>query len=195
MRCFVGIELDPATRSALLAVCDALRHADTAWAGEKWVRAENLHVTVAFLGEVDEWEVPRLAEAIGARLAEQTAFELPFTGLHAVPGQRRASMLWAAYGDPETRATALAREIEAVCELWGRTPEERKFKAHVTLVRARRPRAVANAVMALLEEPPVTVPALLSVPSATLYSSTLTKAGPLYRTLATWVFKSQGRLS
>jgi len=33
------------------------------------------------------------------------------------------------------------------------------------------------------------------VPSATLYSSTLTKAGPLYRTLATWVFKSQGRLS
>ena len=190
MRCFIGIELDASTRDALVAAGDAVRATDRAWAGEKWVRLENLHVTVAFLGDVDERIVGDLADAIGQRLGDSPAFALPFGELRAVPGAGRASMLWAAYGDPERRGEALERAIAAACEPFGLSLEDRTFKAHVTLVRARRRRRVSADAIAALNNAADHVPRFVSVLSATLFTSTLTKAGPIYRPLSTWTFRA-----
>jgi 2'-5' RNA ligase len=189
VRCFIGIDLDPTTRDALVAAGAALRAADTSWSHEKWVRAENLHVTVAFLGEVDEGLLDELTQEIAGRLAETFAFEFPFGELRAAPKNGRATMLWAAYRDPDAAGAALVRAIAASCEPLGITLEDRAFKPHVTLVRARRPRRLSAEAIVASQAAAAGVPRFVSVPSATLFASTLTRAGPIYRRLATWEFR------
>ena len=189
MRCFVGIELDPRARDALVRAGERVRKADPSWAGEKWVRAENLHVTVAFLGDVPEDVAGDLADSIGARLADTAAFSLPFGRLRAVPNARRASMMWAVYLDPDGRGAALEHAVAGGCRPFGVTLEDRAFRAHVTLVRARRPRHVGAEATATFDASAEAVPPFLSVPSATLFSSTLTKAGPVYHSIVNWTFR------
>ena len=190
MRCFVGIELDAVTRRALGTTSEALRASDAGWSGEKWVARGNLHVTVAFLGEIDALTVRDASDAIGTRLASTPPFDLVFAGFRAIPSSRRATMMWAEYGDPAGAGAALAREVADACAPLGIALEDRTFKAHVTLVRARRSRRVPAHMSAVLAARAGDAPALLSVPSATLFSSTLTKTGPVYRALETWAFKA-----
>ena len=54
MRCFLAIELDATVRSMLCARRDTLRTLEPAWAGEKWVAGSLMHITVKFLGELDD---------------------------------------------------------------------------------------------------------------------------------------------
>lgn len=195
MRAFVGIELDAATRVALADAGAAIRAADPGWAGEKWVRPENLHVTLAFLGDIEDGLVDELTDTIGSRLSDIRAFTLPFLTLQAIPSARRASMLWAAYADSDGQAQTLERLVSAACRSHGITLQERPFRAHVTVVRARRPHRVSNETAAALHDLAASVPAFVSVPSATLFSSTLTKAGPVYRPRATWPFSTRNASS
>lgn len=188
MRCFVGIPLPDPTRAALAAACDAVRESDPEWRGEKWVSAENLHVTLAFLGDVPAESVPSAIESIGRELVGICRFELPFSSLRPVPGARHARMLWASYSDPTGECAALAAAIDRACVGVDIALELRPFKAHVTLARARRPRRVGEPVVSALSRAESEVPPFMSVSSATLYSSTLTTAGPHYETLATWEF-------
>jgi len=185
----VGIELDHATREALVAAGKALRAAVSDWAAEKWVRGENLHVTVAFLGDVDAGVVPEMTAAIARELSAVQTFELPCEGLRAVPNPRRASMLWAAYSDPEGSAASLSRAIGRATGSLADAPSPKRFKAHITLVRARRARRVDAQTAQLMESMSSRLSAFMSVPSVTLFSSTLTKAGPQYRSISTWTLR------
>lgn len=188
MRCFVGIPLPDATRAALAGACSAVRAADPDWRGEKRVAAENLHVTLAFLGNVPAETIPLLREAIGGQFTEVRAFDLPFARLRPVPSGPRANMLWAAYEDPDGACTALASAVGRAAAGFDVPPDERAFRAHVTLVRTRRPRRVGERALAALSAAEPTIPAFVSVRSATLFSSTLTKAGPHYEILDSWEF-------
>lgn len=188
MRCFVGITLPEPTRSALVAACDAVRAVDPHWRSEKWVTADNLHITVLFLGDVPAETIAPLSEAIGGGLAETHAFELPFATVCPWPNARRARMLWAAYDDPDGKCAALAAAVAEAAERFDVAVEDRAFKAHVTLARARRPRRVDERILSTLSTSQLDVPEFVSVHSATLFSSTLTKTGPRYETLETWHF-------
>jgi 2'-5' RNA ligase len=190
MRCFVAIPLPADTRETLLSACNAVRAVDRNWRGEKWVAPENLHITVAFLGEVPAQQIDILAEKIGREFTHMRKFDLPFARLHAAPDARRARMLWASYDDPEGMGAVLATAVgDAVAPL-AIALEERAFWAHVTLVRARRPRPLSEHASEVLTRAARDVPAFVSVPSATLLSSTLTKAGPRYEPLCTWRFSA-----
>lgn len=188
MRCFVGIPLPETTRAALVSACDAVRAADPHWRGEKWVAAQNLHITLVFLGDIPAEAIARLSEAISDGLTDVRAFELPFAGLRPVPNERRARMLWADYDDPSGTCAAIASTIGAAAGGLDIAVEDRAFKAHVTLARARRPRHLGETVLSTLSTAQLGVPEFVSVPSARLFSSTLTKTGPRYETLETWDF-------
>jgi 2'-5' RNA ligase len=102
-----------------------------------WTAPDNLHVTVKFLGGVDEARLPEVRAAL-ARAATVAAFEATVRGLGAFPSAARARVLWA--GAPGSPAfVRLAEDVDRALAALGFVPEARGFTPHVTLGRVREP--------------------------------------------------------
>jgi 2'-5' RNA ligase len=186
VRCFAAIPLTPEFIEPLLEACRYTREHDHRWAGEKWVARENLHLTLAFFGSIDELSVPLLADALGDVCEMSAAFSLPFSGLRAAPQRRKATMLWATFLDPERDCSRLAHDVSAAAVAFGVEPPTRPFKPHATLVRTRRPHPldaeVLDEAIHMLDD----APEAMSVERVSFVSSTLTPTGPVYLDLSSW---------
>ena len=135
MRLFVALEIPSAVRENLAAMIDELRAADASSSRNKarWVRVENLHVTLKFIGHVEAGKL----DAIGAALAgvrSDAPVELRFRGLGSFPNDRRPRVLWAGVEGSPNLAT-LAGEIDARLSKLGIPRETRAFAPHLTLAR------------------------------------------------------------
>lgn len=186
-RCFLAIDLPTSWADALASVRSAYLHEARPWAGEKWVAPELLHVTMRFIGPIEDCAVVALLGSLQATCAPAKAPRLTLSGVRAVPSPRRASMLWSTVHDEDGVCGRLAHAIDEALEAaLGLQPESRAFSPHVTLVRARSPRAAPSpaldAANARLASGPASVREM-SVRSLTLYSSTLGRSGPDYRVL------------
>ena len=130
-RTFVALALPPAQRALLagyLERCAALAP------GFRWVPAESLHLTLRFLGTVEE----PVLRAVAAQLAEirQAPFDARVGGLGTFGG-RRATVAWLGLPEGGEEAATLAAACEEACRRAGLEPEERRFRPHLTLARAR----------------------------------------------------------
>lgn len=186
MRCFVGIEVPEWLSIELSDACAEIRVADESWRGEKWTLPANLHVTLAFLGSIPDPDVAALEEKLGLLMATQPTCELPLLRLAAIPNARRCSMVWAEFLDPSGRCGELAAGVSAVGAEFGSVADERPFRAHVTLARARRKKPLHPGALQRATESTAHGSPVMSVLSATLFSSTLTRQGPVYQALRTW---------
>ncbi len=192
-RAFLALTLPPACRETLFGCRDAFVAADPAWAREKWVRVENLHVTMRFLGTLPDESIGSVAAAVGEGIAGLPAFVLRLGRIRAVPGSRSASGLWAVPSAGVGEATDLAAAIAEALAPFDIEAETHRFRPHVTLCRARRPRRVA--AHAIEEAEHILVRAgddatSVSVHGVTLFSSTLTPRGPVYEELSAMPLRS-----
>jgi 2'-5' RNA ligase len=128
----VAVDLDPAVRAEIGAVTEALGRAG----GEVgWVSAENLHVTLKFLGAVGEVRLEGVRAAL-ARIAGRGApFELTVRGLGTFPGPQRARVIWVGLVAEPLRA--LAQQVDDELAGEGFLREGRPFTPHVTVGRVR----------------------------------------------------------
>jgi 2'-5' RNA ligase len=135
VRLFVALEIPSAVRDNLAALIEELRAADAAATKNKarWVRAENLHVTLKFIGNVDVGKLDAIRAALGEVSAGGTV-ELRFRGVGFFPNEKRPRVLWAGIVASANLAP-LAAELEARLEKLGIPRETRKFAPHLTLAR------------------------------------------------------------
>lgn len=180
VRSFIGIPLPEDVVATLLAACDAVKLADPAWRSEKWVPRQNIHVTVKFLGDVSEDRLRELADAVESAASGCDGFALADAGVRAVPNPRRARMLWSTFSDPDGLCAALASAMDRVGLEFGVPPDERTFKPHATLARARRDKHLSGPALEAARVELEQVPERVSVRSVTLYSSRLTSNDPVY---------------
>jgi 2'-5' RNA ligase len=116
------------------------------------VAADNVHVTLRFLGGVEAGRLDAVIDALAGALAGQPAFDLAITGLGAFPSTTRPRVLWAGIGEGAEAAARLAARIDAALVPLGFEPETRPFSAHVTLGRVRVPRRDARLAETLAAE-------------------------------------------
>jgi 2'-5' RNA ligase len=181
LRCFVALEIPEETREVVLAWGRAVQASEPTWTGEKWVAAELMHVTLKFLGDLDPARIERFAADFRASAGTIEPFTLHVARLLAVPRLTRATMLWASMEDPTGRCHDLAAAAETSSRHASVRRDARTFAPHVTLVRARKPLAVASATLAGAVSTSATAGVqTMSVLSATLYASTLTPSGPVH---------------
>jgi 2'-5' RNA ligase len=135
MRCFVALELPPEAQAAAGEVLGELKRTG---ADVKWVRPQNLHVTLKFLGEVEDSRAPELGQALETACAGTPALELGLAGAGAFPSPQRPQVVWLGLRGQVAELAELAGRIEAALAGLGFAPENRPFKAHVTLGRLRR---------------------------------------------------------
>jgi RNA 2',3'-cyclic 3'-phosphodiesterase len=144
------------------------------------VPEDNLHLTLAFLGDVTDEGLEELHEALSALRAAPV--ELRFTGLGTF-GDDRPRALWAAVA-AEPGLAALQKQVERAARKAGLAPEARRFVPHVTLVRLKGWREDAGPLARFLgERGGATVPPVRAV-AYSLMSSRLRPEGAVYEELA-----------
>ena len=139
MRLFVALEVPAEVRERLATLVAELRRIDAA---PKWVRAENLHVTLKFIGHVRAEALPAIEMALGGVRAA-SAIEVKFRGLGFFPHEKRPSVFWAGIEAGEA-LTRLAAEVDSACAAAGIPREEKRFKPHLTLARFKDAKLSAN---------------------------------------------------
>lgn len=175
IRAFIAIELDDAARRAAAKVARALREGPE---GDRvrWVRPENLHVTLRFLGDVESARVPSLARDLREALAELHGFQMQLGRVGVFPSSRRPRVV-AIDVAPGERLEQLAEAVERVVVKAGLEPEKRRFRPHLTLGRA------SGRTL-----PPVTAPVTvggesLLVDEIVLFRSELKRSGAIHTPL------------
>lgn len=179
MRLFFGIELDDALRMALDHATAPLRAAEPELA---WVRPEKLHLTMKFLGEVDDVGAARLAAAADAVSASHRPFEMTLGGVGAFPNFRRARVVWMGV-ESEPRLELLHHDLELACREAGFEVEGRPFRPHITLARVRAPMTLDRARPFARGARRVAFAASSEVRALALLESTLGSSGARYRRL------------
>lgn len=179
MRLFVAIELTEPMRAALGSLQSALR---PRCEGVRWIPVEQLHLTLKFIGEVREGDVPRMGEAI-RRVAENTRSSwMELAGCGCFPPRGPVRIVWAGIREESDTLVRCAAEVSAALEPFGVEPERQRFSPHITVGRVREDRT-GGALRA--EVGRATVPIRRQdLASLTLMSSVLSPKGPTYAPVA-----------
>jgi len=178
MRLFLAIPLTDEARHAIVHHLKA--HLAHPLPGRP-VRPELWHLTLRFLGEVDEVGCDRIIREVDA-VARGPAFALRWGGLGAFPRARRANVLWLGLEQGQAEAERLAVEVEEAVEAAGFPPEDRPFRSHLTLSRIRPDQDVT----AVLEAVPI-LGLAMPVGRVVLYRSHLGPGGPRYEELESFL--------
>jgi 2'-5' RNA ligase len=188
-RIFIAVDLAPALRAA---VADALGRGRPMAARAKWVAPDAAHVTLAFLGSVTAERVPWIAEALGTAAASVRPFDATLTGPGTFGRPSSPRVLWLGLGGDVAAFTALHAAIAAALAPLGFAPEDRPFRPHVTLARARDPRGDHDLMRAraALES---SAAASMRVEDVVLFESRLSASGARYVPVARAVLAAAGR--
>jgi 2'-5' RNA ligase len=141
MRLFVAAEPSDAVRAAAASAAQHLRErlsAAHAAASIRWIPAENLHLTVWFLGEVSDARAEAILDALRPAM-RTTAFELHLAGFGAFPPSGPPRVLWMAVTRGLEELAAAHEEVGARLQPWGFPPEGRAYSAHLTIARVKEP--------------------------------------------------------
>lgn len=175
MRLFVAVELPATVKDELDHVIGTLR---PSLPDAKWVPRDNLHLTIAFLGEVGADRIEGIVAALREAVAATGAFVARLAGSGAFPSPRRARVLWAGLeAEGERLASVAAASIRAL-EPLGFAAEARAWTAHVTIARIRVPADVSRAL------PIPFTPVEFPNHEVILFRSRLARPAPRYEAVA-----------
>jgi 2'-5' RNA ligase len=137
MRLFVAVFPPADVQRSAASIIERLRSPGD---GVSWVKPDNLHYTVRFIGEVGDDGARRVAESAREAVRGRAAFDGVLGGLGAFPNARRARVIWLGMTAGGPALVELAKALERSLDKRGFEPEGRGFSAHLTLGRVRDPR-------------------------------------------------------
>lgn len=129
--------MPPGLRQRLEAAAAPLRAVAR---GVSWVGTDNLHITLKFLGDLEDQRAGEIGASLGVAVADIGAFDIALRGLGAFPTPVRPRVIWAGVGTGEQSLAAIANAVERSLAPLGYPADARGFSAHVTLGRVREPR-------------------------------------------------------
>jgi RNA 2',3'-cyclic 3'-phosphodiesterase len=175
----VAVLLPDALRARIDEAAAALRRRGGA---VSWVRVENFHVTLRFLGAIDEATVGGVREALAEAAGGVAPFRLALGGFGGFPSARAPRVIWVGATAGAEPLVALHARMEAALGRRGIPPEGRAFHPHVTLGRAREPRGAVE-LAELLDGAPEPL-GEIEVDAVHLMRSELSPSGSRYSVLA-----------
>ncbi|HUS79139.1 MAG TPA: RNA 2',3'-cyclic phosphodiesterase [Patescibacteria group bacterium] len=178
VRSFIAVEFDdPVILGSLGRVQRTL---EGTGADIKSVEGENMHLTLKFLGDVEEVLLEEVKEFVTR--VEFQPFEMELRGIGAFPNLRRPRVVWAGVSRGVSEMEAVFNDLEAGLSKLGFRREGRRFSPHLTLARVRSGRNRERLAEAIGEAEEVEFGAF-EVAHVKLKSSVLTPRGPIYSTL------------
>jgi len=136
VRLFVGIELDDRVREAAARISDSVRRKLSESVDARWIAASNLHITLWFIGEVDEPRSEELLDVLG-RPYTVPGFDLEIAGLGAFPPSGAPRVFWLGVGAGLESLRRVHSELAVRLGPLGFEPERRAYSAHLTIARVK----------------------------------------------------------
>ncbi len=133
LRAFVAVDLEPQT---VQKIAEAIARLRPRIPGIRWLPPTNFHLTLKFLGDIDEAKVERIAAALERDLYPFSCFTINAKGLGVFPDLKRPRILWVGLVGGELNA--LASTAEKALVPFGFAAERRTFTPHLTIGRWRQ---------------------------------------------------------
>jgi 2'-5' RNA ligase len=169
IRLFVGLALPEPLRMRLIGLCGGVP-------GARWVQPENFHLSLRFIGDIDEGVADDVDGALSMIAAPVFSLGLHGAGVFGKTGKAR--VLWAGIV-PNPALIQLQARIESALSRAGLAPESRRYSPHVTLARLHR--ATAGRVEEFIVDHAQFHAEPFPVEEFVLYSSQLSKSRAIYR--------------
>ena len=178
IRSFISVDLeDKILVDELKKMQQELKNAG---ADLKLVEAENMHLTLRFLGEILQPAVNAVIEEL--KSVKFTPFTLTLQGLGAFPSLHRINVVWVGITDGKEQLKQIAEKIESLVRKVGFPPDSKGFSPHLTVARVRSGKNLAKLAEVLKASKDYNVGSI-TVGSVRLKRSTLTPKGPIYSTI------------
>ena len=180
MRCFTAIALSESWRAALAdwISTQSMRSRDV-----RWCAAEQLHITLTFLGEVEEADISDVCAAVVRASTEIAPFAVTLGGIGAFPSRGYPRVLWAGVDDPQRGAARWVSAAAGGFEGLGFPRDSRPYTPHITLARSRSA-AGGKLLQRVVTQAAPRVEDALEVREVVLYESRLGPAGAVYEVVA-----------
>lgn len=179
MRCFIAIELPENLKEYLSALIPLKAQLD----GVNLVQKDNFHITLKFLGEVEEKKIPEVIEQLKQIASEFSSFDLKITMPGVFPNKEKPRVIWIGTGNTDV-LVEIAKKIDKAMETKGFKTEERAFTSHITVARVKNYRNGKYLFEKIMKEFLSRKPDFVfSVKDFALMKSTLTPKGSIYSVL------------
>ncbi len=152
-----------------------------------WERAEKLHLTLKFLGDIDEERLKNLIEAVEKTTKQFSNFKLQISETGAFPSPKNGRVLWLGVRDEQEDTRRLNEILETECERKDFEKEKRNFKPHLTIARLRQPSQSKELVEKHLRNDFASIE--FTVSEIVIYESRLQKSGSIYSIVSKHKFK------
>jgi 2'-5' RNA ligase len=181
LRTFIAVPLDKPVRDRIIALQESLARTGT---DVKWTEPENLHVTLLFLGEVDDRAVIDVCRRVAEVCQRHAPFTLDVETAGCFPNPRRPRVLWVGVGAGTQEVCALHDGLEPpLLELGCYRREERQYTPHITLGRVKSERPTDKLALALARHADWKG-GTVAVRELHVMSSQLTPKGPVYTVMS-----------
>lgn len=179
IRSFIAVDIPDTVKDELVSLILSLQKAE---ADVKWVRRENLHLTLKFLGQISEDQVIHTRQILERMSKEQRRFSFHLAGLGGFPTLRHPRVLWVDTDRGRETLEVLAAKIESEIAQIGIKGEDRPFSPHLTLGRIRSPRNLQK-LSALMERTEFSSSEEILLDHVTFYKSILSPKGSIYEVI------------
>lgn len=189
MRTFIAIELPESIKDFLSRIQGQLKGSQ---ADVKWVAPKNIHLTLKFLGEIDEKKLDKINAIIEDAAKNKNSFYIRISSLGAFPKINSPRVIWVGINKGDNEIKEIAKGLEEKIAKLGIPKENRAFSSHITIGRARshlNREKLAQHLKTLGDNFGEEKPEFLA-DSITLFKSTLAPGGPIYETLKEAAFKT-----
>ena len=153
----------------------------------KWVRKENIHITLRFIGPTAPGEVDKINRLLREISGQNSDLSLTVFGTGCFPKKERPRILWLGVNGDVAELKLLVEMIRSEMDQLGYPQEEHNYSSHITIGRIRYPQKVTPDITDFLTAQ--YEPVLWNVPKIILYQSELLQSGALYSILGTHSLK------
>lgn len=182
MRTFIAIDLPQAVKDNISRMQSRLKRSG---ADVSWVSPANMHLTLKFLGDIDETAAKAVSGAIRDIAAGTGDFSMQLGSIGAFPGPQSPRIIWIGLTKGHEQAKAIAAQIESRIEQYGIGRDTRPFASHITIGRVRSKKNICQLIdgIGAADTNRDAATEEFKAGKITFFKSTLTPQGPVYEKL------------
>jgi len=186
IRSFLAFELPPEIRGQIGTVYKELQKIRMP---VRWVKEENIHLTMVFLGSVSEDAIDEIKEKVPLVVKRFSTIRTMLNGVGVFPHWRKPRVIWVGLDGEVEKLSNLRDELQAELKVFGLREEKRPFRPHLTIGRFKGIVDRDEELKWVLDRYHDITSDLCYLNELILFKSDLKPGGPVYTRMATWPLK------